>query len=321
MYGLITAAIMWYFWSGIPLDLFESSTTFIVIVGGILTAVFATLFVSSLSGPPKEPEAPGMIAEPDNSYIGIIGAFLFGIIVFPVMLIFHESSAISSELKDYGETATGIIVDGSSLKTRRGDFSSVQIKFQTVDGKDYTVDHDVSAGQFNNFYAGQEVPVLYSSRYPTIVTINYGNQQSAADSRKEVKRIALADLLKILNFQTPGQANIHLNTVDEKWSYNIMGPNQVLFKTEANQSYLQLVKNVKLIFSTAKSKASYIAEFEKAGWKRTDEAGQTSFTLDEQYTATISGFDLTGGNANTADESSHSMTRVTIHKRNMSETN
>ncbi len=321
VYGLLTAGIMWFFCFGIPLDFFESATTFVVIVAGILTTIFATLFVVSLYGPAKEPEEPGMTAESNNSYIGIIGAIFFGLIIFPITLLYLESEAVSKELQENGESTTGIIVDGNSYKTRRADFSSLKIKFETADSKTYTVDYDISASQFNNLSLNQEVPIVYSKKYPTIITIDYGNTHVSKNLAEKINPVTLEAFLNIIDFKTPGETNIYLNTINEQWNYNILGPNQVLFFNKATAENLQLIKNVRLKFVTTRAASEYIAEFEKAGWKRDNTKAEITFTLDSRYVSTIMSNNLAISGSGKIHDSTVKTAIVTIQKRNIEAVN
>jgi hypothetical protein len=164
LYTILTIASFILFYSIIPLDIYDTFFYFLVIVGGLLTTVSAGAFMFTFNKI-KEPEKEsnfGCVVVPV-----LLGVFFASSFIF----LFHEGEREEKELLKYGVLTQATIVDGSSYKTRKTDFTHLTLEFKTEKGEKYTTDYSIGAGEFNNFYQSQTIPIVYSPRYPQILKI------------------------------------------------------------------------------------------------------------------------------------------------------
>ncbi|WP_394771901.1 hypothetical protein [Mucilaginibacter sp.] len=104
-----------------------------------------------------------------------------GCVILPVMLviffaaasllIWREIDMEKTELETYGRIAEATVKNGSSFSSRKFDFSNLVLGFKTAAGDSVFTKYSVSAKQFSNYYKNQTLPVIYSSRYPSILKV------------------------------------------------------------------------------------------------------------------------------------------------------
>lgn len=215
LFSALTVLSFWFFYKGIPIDVYHSSSTFIVIAGGILTTVLLAVTLFNFF-PVDE------TAEKADMKSGDFGCFLIAVTVvfffsFSGLLIYNEIKMTEDEIKNYGEYTSGIIIDGSSITTRKADFSNVTIKFKTKDGNEYTTVQDISESEFNNFAQYQEIPIVYSSRYPSILEILKSDADIAKYAKTKIRDLKIADFTAILELKTANEIIKYLNGVNQKW--------------------------------------------------------------------------------------------------------
>jgi hypothetical protein len=238
----------WFFYKGIPLDTFHHHYIILTIIGGVLTTGLLAMALFNFF--PAKVEVEGAEKTKDDNFgcflIAGIVAFFFG---YSVFLIFEDSSRIAKEIEEHGVYATGYIVDGSSYKSRKVDMTDVTIQFTSADGEKHTVVHEISAAEFQRYYQFQEVPLVYSKRYPSILEILSSDAAIAKYSKKEIRNLQLKDLLGLLSFKTAGEIKDHLNNVNQKWEAGNDGtPNTYTFTNKFTNIAIKLTINQGLVY-------------------------------------------------------------------------
>jgi hypothetical protein len=152
------------FYSIIPLDIYDNFFYFLIIVGGAATALCVGGFIFNL----EYAKNSG-----DNSNFGCLGIAAILAVFFgsSFLFLFHEGEREKNELLKYGVYTNATVVDGSSYKTRKADFTSIKLEFTTEKGQQFRTNYSVDAGEFDKFYQSQTIPIVYSPRYPQIVKI------------------------------------------------------------------------------------------------------------------------------------------------------
>lgn len=176
--GLVLSFILFY--SLIPLDIYDNMFYFLVIVGGALTAACFGGFIFSFDVVKK--------SENDSNFGCIGGAAVIGVFfISSILYLYNEGEREEKELYKYGVFTEATIVDGSSYKTRKADFTSIKLEYTTEKGQKVRTDCSVGAGEFDNFYQYQTIPVVYSSRYPQILKI-FRKQSDLDDFKSEKEK-------------------------------------------------------------------------------------------------------------------------------------
>jgi len=234
-----------FFYRGIPLDILHSHHIAFVLVGGIISTVLlaATIFQF------YRPIAVKKIGQKDDTgcmLMVFIVVFFFG---YSIFLIFDETRQVSKEIQTNGKYTTGFIIDGSSYTTRRADFTNVSIKYKTQEGKEYITVHDISAKEFENYTQFQEIPIVYSSKYPTLIRILRSDSEIAKYSKRTIRDLKISDFEKILDLKSATAINDYLNAVNLKWTVeNDNEANSFVFVNNYKKAYLKVILGEELIY-------------------------------------------------------------------------
>jgi hypothetical protein len=87
------------------------------------------------------------------------------------LLIWREIDMEKTELEIYGKFTEATVKNGSSFSSRKFDFSNLVLGFKTAAGDSVFTKYSVSAKQFENYYKDEKLPIIYSSRYPSILKL------------------------------------------------------------------------------------------------------------------------------------------------------
>lgn len=146
--------------------------TLICILGAIafvLSALMAYFYRGSWKAEQVEVQ---LNAKGDNSDYSIL--FVLGIIpsvIFYFIFSWHFENVQEGILKATQIDAIGTIVSGTSLTTRRLDLSEVIVTFITKEGKKIKATKKLYDYEFNKYYKGQQVPIIYSSDNPEVIEL------------------------------------------------------------------------------------------------------------------------------------------------------
>lgn len=88
-----------------------------------------------------------------------------------MLLIWRETYLEKKELEVYGKYAEATVKGGSSISSRKFDFSNIVLGFKTIAGDSIFTKYSVSAQTFEHYYKNETLPIVYSSRYPTILKV------------------------------------------------------------------------------------------------------------------------------------------------------
>lgn len=230
IFPLLTVAAIWFFVAGIPIDFYDAHSTLITIVAGILTTTLFAISIFRLL-PPLPTDTP---TKEDNSGCAIgagIIAFFFG---FSIFLIYRSTHLVANEISENGKYALATVIDGSSFKTRKADFTNIKVTFASEDGKWHTATIDIPASQFNNYGKKQIIPIAYSPKYPTLVKILHSDQDIAKYSGNEVRTIRLSDLEHLFELTDNTETLKYLNSVNQSWSIDSSNETTTYFNTLKN---------------------------------------------------------------------------------------
>ena len=158
---LILNLLLFFKW--IPNDVADNYSTLFAIVGGVITLVlcfWTVLFVT----PKLFDLAPIFL-----SLLCISSIFIFG-----WQFISKTVDYSSQELKEYGVQTEATIRDMTWIPGRRGNsIQYMEVAFRTNDNKVATADIDISKNQYRTFSRGTVVPIIYSSKHPSIARLDY----------------------------------------------------------------------------------------------------------------------------------------------------
>lgn len=166
---ILMALNLWFFFYLIPDAVAESYSTFLAIVGGVLTMVLA--FWIALFAMPK-------VFDSAPIFFGLL--CISTLFVFGYLFIVKTSNFSSTELSKYGVLTEAIVIDKTQIYGRRGKtIQSMELRFTTKDGVLTTAKVSLSESEYERFDEGMKVPIHYSSKHPTIVAIAYSKLREA----------------------------------------------------------------------------------------------------------------------------------------------
>ena len=212
---IATISCVLFFYFGIPLDILHEHNIAITLIGAVSSTVLLACTIFNFYLPSAEKKA----GKPDD-----MGCFLMVLIVvfffgYSFLLIYNEVGKTSRELSKNGVYSTGLIVDGEQLQARRADLSNVTIKFKTQEGIEMIVVESISAKEFEKYAQFQEIPIVYSKNYPSIIKIIKSDSELSKYTKINIRDLTLKDFITILNIPNPIEVNGYLNGVNRKWNY------------------------------------------------------------------------------------------------------
>ncbi|MDI1233475.1 MAG: hypothetical protein PSX81_04280 [bacterium] len=164
---ILMALNLSFFFYFIPDHVAESYSTFLAILGGVITMVLA-FWIALFVLPKVFDAAPIFMA-----LLCMSSLFVFG-----YLFIVKTSDFSANELSKYGVLTNAVIVDKTQLYGRRGKtIQSMEVQFTTQDAKSVTAKILLSEGEYERFQEGMQVPITYSSKHPEIVGIAYSKMK------------------------------------------------------------------------------------------------------------------------------------------------
>lgn len=250
IWAVLTLFLMWFFYAAIPVDIYAAWSTPIFLLAGILTAITSTGFLVRLLVKRENVKTnSNEVDKGDNSGFLIAGVFILFLFGFPIFLIFHEIEMESNEFSYYGEFSYGHIVDGSSFKTRKADFTNLTIQYLTKDGVRLTEKCDISASEFEKYYLNQEVPIVYSKRYPSFFKVLRGDNEIAKYSKTKIRNITLTDLISLFDKQNSMEVIATLDAINIKWeNENSEQTNTTIYTNNLKNIAIKITANKNLVY-------------------------------------------------------------------------
>jgi hypothetical protein len=182
-WGIITAVTIIFFTYLIPVNIFASALYLIVIAGAVAITfvsvkLLVSIFLKDLTKAVKneddlpEDERREAIAKAYNPsgcvILPVILVLFWGAVA---LLIWREIQMEKNEIHNYGQLTKADIVGGSSFSSRKYDFSKIVLGFKKIDGDSAFVNHSITANQFKEYYKGEPIVIIYSTRYPSILEV------------------------------------------------------------------------------------------------------------------------------------------------------
>ena len=206
-------------------------------------------------------------------------------LVMVFVFFMHFVSEEKSELQQYGEKVSGVIVDGSSIKSRRGGSYEVTVKFKTKAGKVHRVKESVGEHEFASFYKGQKVDLIYSKKDPTIIELLTNKETLQAYTGSEERNLAVKDLITLLSDEKK-DTGLFLNKINYGWSFN---KKDSLWVNERKESAINLQPPYGIRCVTyGNSFSEFPDEFLKLGFQPVEfEDKKVKFYESDEYKASI----------------------------------
>ena len=165
-----------------PVNIYHSMLYLIATVGAValtftMLKLLGSIFLKELNSAVSnvdisEEERNEAIAKAYNPtgcvILPVIMVLFFGAVS---LFVFCEVNMEKNEIEKYGQLTLATVSNGSSISSSRFDFSDIYLAFKASNGDSVFIKHSVTASQFQEFYKNQTLPIIYSSRYPSIIKV------------------------------------------------------------------------------------------------------------------------------------------------------
>ncbi|WP_316803792.1 hypothetical protein [Pedobacter nototheniae] len=170
IWGALTAFLFVLFYYLIPVNLYQSFTTFIALLGAISIAISSALFVGGIIFLIEDRNGRDK-SNPGVSGYFMAAVFMIGLFGGGFLFIYRETTLVEEELDKNGVFTVAKVTGGDSYSTRRLDMTKIRVMFKLDNGLNTTQDVSISKYAFDNYYLDQELPIVYSPKYPSVVRL------------------------------------------------------------------------------------------------------------------------------------------------------
>jgi hypothetical protein len=153
--------------------------------------------------------------------LGLIPSFIFFFIIQYRIENGAKKTLIETKVETVGVITSGAFYESRSLKGRRSNDAEITVKFVTKDKDKRTIKRtiDIMPNEFNNYYKGQKVNLIYSSVNPYNFMLLNSDEEVRAIFRTEEREIVFDDLTAFLE-KNQKQISEKLNTISYGWNYD-----------------------------------------------------------------------------------------------------
>jgi hypothetical protein len=212
LFAVLTIISVWFFVYGIPADVYDTHSLLITIAGGLTTtALLGLAFFQFYPGVENNKDRKNF------TYLLIAGLlfFLFGFSTF----LYNRGATLREEaLIDNGASATGIVKIIGSFKTKSSNSVDLTVEYKLKGGKMFIAVAKVPSRESGKYVPDQEVPIVYSAKYPSIIKIVSENSSSGQLTQKKSRSITYKDLTHLFDLRTRAERVDFLNTINRQWN-------------------------------------------------------------------------------------------------------
>jgi uncharacterized membrane protein (DUF485 family) len=179
IWSSLTIAVFVLFYFLLPVNIYRQGTVLIVLIGSVgftytfmKSAIYILRYKEEIIKKIVSKEKTPSDTDLNKKYgrVGWIMAILFFASFFGsiVLFLYSEVQMESNEIDKYGVITKGTVSYGNVLVIRKDDLSTVTVGFKLENGDSSWTTIRINQKSLNNYYKGQEVYLVYSSRYPLI---------------------------------------------------------------------------------------------------------------------------------------------------------
>lgn len=153
--------------------------------------------------------------------LAFIPSFVFFFIIQNRIENGAKKTLIETKVETVGVITSGTFYESRSLKGRRSNDAEITIKFKTKDKDKRTIKKtiEIMPNEFNNYYKGQKVNLIYSSVNPYNFMLLNSDEEVKAIFKTEEREIVFDDLTAFLE-KNQKQISEKLNTIAYGWNYD-----------------------------------------------------------------------------------------------------
>lgn len=153
--------------------------------------------------------------------LAFIPSFIFFFLIQNRIENGAKKTLIETKVETVGVITSGAFYESRSLKGRRSNDAEITVKFITKDKDKRTIKKtiEIMPNEFNNYYKGQKVNLIYSSVNPYNFMLLNSDEEVRAIFKTEERAIVFDDLTAFLE-NNQKQISEKLNTISYGWNYD-----------------------------------------------------------------------------------------------------
>lgn len=221
-FTLLTLLTIVLFYGYLPAEIESGDQVFLPLVGSLLISVFgllAIVFYGNWANRSNE-----TIITPTINYPLLFTIALFPSMVFFFILSSKFDSTAKELLKQNKVEVTGTIISGggtdlTNLKGQTVNFSKLVVEFETVEGQKVIAYKDVSKYEFEKYYLGQDVKMIYSKSNPNNIDLLSFDSNVKELMGSEERALKVNDLFTLFG-KKEAEITAALNAISYGWEFD-----------------------------------------------------------------------------------------------------
>lgn len=235
--GLLLAFLLFYSW--LPVGFYSQAPIFFSVFG----AVLCLFFLIQLVGDFRSWEEFNTKDKSEHDWRHKVApAMVLPAIAILAVFLMKLSTNETKELKKYGVTTKGTIIDGSGFKSRRGGMYDLTIEFKDENDRLLTVKKDVGEDEFNRYGKGEQVMLVYSKKHPNILRILSSDESIEEYTGIKARDLEIKDLKALLTMKRT-DVDSFLNTISYGWQKHDSG-----WVNERKYQYIRMAQKGTIVY-------------------------------------------------------------------------
>lgn len=276
----------------IPNSVYNIAPFILSFVGGALFLFFIIQSVADF----KSFEEFNKPIENEPKKLRFLPLYFIGSLALVLCFYLNFKNSEENELLKYGVKVKGTVIDGKAYTSRRGGTYDIKIRFLTRSGNLIVVNEDVGKSEFNDYYVGQKVDLIYSKKNPELIELLTTDENIKKYIQSEERPLNFNDLVKLFDVIDVEKED-YLNKIQAGW---LKQDYQNFWINERKQTGIKKAdsKNITLIYLKSVDGLHFEKEFKKNGLVKIK---GTNFYESDKYIGELS---------TEVDSKSYSMTTV-----------
>lgn len=201
--------------------------------------------------PEKIDENPTLDFDLGNffSFFGLLAAIPAVIFYFLISWLIEsgaEKRLLETKIETKAVVVNGNYYEGGGIRRKRPDEAEITVKFRTKENKVISRTIEIPSYQFNHFYKGQQIDIIYSSENPYNIMLLNSKESIKQVYKTEERDVFFKDLFTFLELSDK-QIQEKLSTMSVGWSYNVelecwVNPSRECYIKRAGESVFYIPK-------------------------------------------------------------------------------
>ncbi|UPQ78991.1 hypothetical protein M0M57_15395 [Flavobacterium azooxidireducens] len=189
------------------------------------------------------------------SFFGLLAAIPAVIFYFLISWLIEsgaEKRLLETKVETKAIVVNGNYYEGGGIRRRRPDEAEITVKFRTKENKVISRTIEIPSYQFNHFYKGQQIDIIYSSENTNNIKLLNSKESIKQVYKTEERDVFFKDLFTFLELSDK-QIQEKLSTMSVGWSYNVelecwVNPSRECYIKRAGKSIFYIPKRDFIMF-------------------------------------------------------------------------